>query len=121
MRAIFLIVSFSSKPNASEPPVSKSRCSIEKIPYRVEHLLELGKADMETQVRVQMPTKIFFFSKFSSLIDQFQIMHGWNPLDKSVNIFVKGLTQIKSNVIYIELHRRSLSDILYKNFIDKSQ
>jgi len=68
----------SSKPNASEPPVSKSRCSIEKIPYRVEHLLELGKADMETQV-----------------------MHGWNPLDKSVNIFVKG--------DHLTLHRRPIS------------
>ena len=100
MSSIFLIVSFSSKPNASEPPVSKSRCSIEKIPYRVEHLLELGKADMETQVRVQMPTKIFF-SKFSSLIDQFQIMHGWNPLDKSVNIFVKGLAHIKYHLVHM--------------------
>ena len=88
VRWFFLIF---SKPNASEPPVSKSRCSIEKIPYRVEHLLELGKADMETQVRFQRTIKSNW--KFSLLIGQFKIMHGWNPLDKSVNIFVKGMAK----------------------------
>ena len=43
--------------------------SMEKTPYRVEHLLELGKVDQATQ-----------------------IAHGWNPHDKSVNIFVKGIS-----------------------------
>ena len=80
---------------------------------------------METQVRVQIPTKIFFFkillADCQSVIDQFQIMHGWNPLDKSVNIFVKGLAHINCNVIYIKFHRQRLIDILYKNFIEKSQ
>ena len=48
------------------------------MPYRVEHLLEMNKVALEEQIK-----------------------HGWNPNDKSVNIFVKGDN--------LTLHRRPIS------------
>ena len=46
---------------------SAKRSSIERTPYRVEHLMEMSKVELEEQIK-----------------------HAWNPNDKSVNIFVKG-------------------------------
>ena len=48
------------------------RYFIESTPYRVEHLMEMNKVELEEQIK-----------------------HGWNPNDKSVNIFVKGRVQDK--------------------------